>query len=47
MTEEHPNKHTRRELKEIVFTEADARWVNHPHADALVITARVANNNVY
>ena len=23
------------------------RWVHHPHADALVITARITNSNVY
>ena len=34
-------------MEDIVFTEADARWVHHPHADALVITARIANSNVH
>ena len=36
-----------RDLEDVVFIEVDARWVNHPHNDALVITARVANNNVH
>ena len=45
--EEHPTKNVGRELKDIVYTEADARWVHHPQVDALVITARVANNNVH
>ena len=27
--------------------EPDARWVHHPHADALVIIARVTNSNVH
>ena len=40
-----PVKNFQRELEDIVFTEADARWVQHPHGDALVIIARVANNN--
>ena len=31
----------------IVFTEADARWVHHPHSDALVATTQIANNNVH
>ena len=35
-----------RELEDIVITEVDARWVHHPHTDALVIIARVANSNV-
>ena len=46
-TEERPTKNARQELEDIVFTKADARWVNHPHVDALVITARVANSNVH
>ena len=36
-----------RELEVIVFIKVDARWVHHPHADALVITARIANNNAH
>ena len=46
-TKEHLTKNEQRELKDIVFTVADARWVHHPYVDALVITARVANNNIY
>ena len=37
----------RRELEDIVFRETNARWVHHPHIDALVITARIANSNVH
>ena len=44
--EERPTKHTRRELEDIVC-KADARWVHHLHADAPVITPRVANSNVH
>ena len=40
-------KSARRELEDIVFTKVDARWVHHPHTEALVITARVANSNVH
>ena len=40
-------KHARRELEDIVFTEVDARWVHHPHANALVITAQIAISNVH
>ena len=46
-TEEHPTKNTRWELEDIVFNEVDARWVHHPHVDALVIIARIANSNVH
>ena len=31
----------------IVFTQADASWVHHPHEDALVITTEVANSLVH
>ena len=47
MTEEWPAKHARRELEDIDFTKAYARWLHHPHVDALVITARIANSNVH
>ena len=42
-----PTKQAQRELEDIVFREADARWVYHPHVDALVITAQVTNSNVH
>ena len=37
----------RRELEDIVFTKVDARWVHHPHFNALVITSQIANSNVH
>ena len=46
-TEERSNKATRRESKVTTFTERNARWVHHPLHDALVITAKVGNNNVH
>ena len=46
-TEARPTKQARRELEDIVFKEVDARWVHHLHANALVITTRVANSNVH
>ena len=42
-----PAKQAWRELEDIVFKQADARWVHHPHTNALVITAQVANGNVH
>ena len=36
-----------RKLEDIIFTEADAKWVHHLHSDALVITTRIANSNIY
>ena len=42
-----PTKQARREPKDIVFREADARWVHHPLADTLVIIARVTNSKVH
>ena len=46
-TEDRPMNHARRELEDIIFTEANTRWVHHPHANALVITVRIANNSVH
>lgn len=45
--EKQPLKSSRRDLEDIVFTEADRRWVHHPHNDALVITKKIENNNVH
>ena len=46
-TEECLIKSSHRELKDIVFIEANARWVHHPYSNALVIIVRMANNNVH
>ena len=46
-TEVRPTKQAQKELEDIVFKEADARFFHHPNADALVITVRVANSNVH
>ena len=46
-TEERPTKYARRELEDIVFTEGDARWVHHPHANAFVITTWISNRIVH
>ena len=35
------------QLDDIVFTQANASWVHHPHKDALVITVEVANSLVH
>ena len=32
---------------DIVFIQANASWVHHPHEDALVITTEVANSLVH
>ena len=45
--EEWPAKHAWSEVEDIVFIETDVRWVHHPHVDALVITAWIANSNVH
>ena len=34
-------------MDDITFSEKDARQVHHPHCDALVIKAMIANNNVH
>ena len=40
----HLTRSTRREPEDIVFMEADARWVHHPHTDALVVIVKMANS---
>ena len=42
----HPMTNTQRRSEDIVFTEADAKRVLHPHINTLLITVRVANSNV-
>ena len=44
---EKPSKSSRRETEEITFTNADGRWVHHPHNDPLVITTTIGNINVH
>ena len=46
-TEMRPTKQAWRDLEDIVFKEADTRWVYHLHTDALVIMARVTNSNIH
>ena len=46
-TKKRSAKQTLRELEDIVFTEANAKWVRHPHVEALVTTTQIANNNVH
>ena len=42
-----PTKQYKGENDDITFKESDAHLVHHPHCDALVIKAMMANNNVY
>ena len=42
-----PVKQYKGEGDDITFKESDAKLVHHPHCDALVIKAMMANNNVY
>ena len=46
-TDECPMKSAWQKLEDVVFTEADSRWMHHLHSEALVKTARVTNNNVH
>ena len=38
---------TTRESKDIIFIEADAKWVHHPHTDALVIMVKIAGRVIH
>ena len=40
-------KGSQREPENIFFTEADDKWVHHPHIDTLVITVKIANSIVH
>ena len=42
-----PPKSIKREMEDITFTDADGRWVHHPHNDPLVITTTIRNMNVH
>ena len=42
-----PAKGAQREPTDIIFVEVDAKWVQHPHTDALVITVKIANSIVH
>ena len=42
-----PAKQYKGENDDITFKESDAHLVHHPHCDALVVKAMMANNNMY
>ena len=42
-----PAKGAQREPEDIIFMEADAKWVHHPHANTLIITIKIANRIVH
>ena len=45
--DKRPAKQFKGENDDIIFRESDAHLVHHPHCDALVITAMMANNNIH
>ncbi|XP_074377457.1 uncharacterized protein LOC141718978 [Apium graveolens] len=45
--ETRPPKVFKGESMDITFREADARWVHHPHNDALVISIQIGTKNVH
>ena len=45
--DKRPTKQHMGDLDDITFSEKDAHHVSHPHCDALVIKAMIANNNVH
>ncbi|XP_074333955.1 uncharacterized protein LOC141671574 [Apium graveolens] len=45
--ETRPPKVFKGESMDITFREADARWIHHPHNDALVISIQIGTKNVH
>ncbi|XP_074351901.1 uncharacterized protein LOC141691054 [Apium graveolens] len=45
--ETRPTKMFKGESIDITFREADARWVHHPHNDALVISIQIGTKNIH
>lgn len=45
--EERPPKFFKGENPDIVFTEADSRWIHHPHNDAFIIEMIFGSKNVH
>ena len=43
----HPTGDATQKPGDIVFTEADANYVHHPHEDALAVTTKIANNIIH
>ena len=46
-TDIHPTRETTQRPGDIVFTKVDTNWVHHPYEDALVVTAKIANNIIH
>ena len=44
---ERPPKLFKGEDTQFIFSEEDARWVHHPHSDALVVNVRIGSRNVH
>ena len=42
-----PTSGTLRGPEDIVFKEADAKWVHHPNTNAMVINVKIANNIIH
>ncbi|KAK1374921.1 hypothetical protein POM88_031114 [Heracleum sosnowskyi] len=45
--EQRPPHLFKKERDEIMFSEEDAKWAHHPHADALVVRMKIWSTNVY
>ncbi|XP_074374652.1 uncharacterized protein LOC141715066 [Apium graveolens] len=41
------NSNKAMEDEEIIFTREDAKWVHHPHSDALVVKAKIGTTNIH
>lgn len=44
---QRPPKMFKGESRDIMFAEEDAKWVHHPHTDALVVKIKIGSTNVH
>ncbi|XP_074342268.1 uncharacterized protein LOC141679754 [Apium graveolens] len=44
---DHPPQYFKEKDADIIFTREDAKWVHHPHSDALVVKAKIGTTKIH